>query len=114
MFLFALKLRFSVIPVFGVKMGVVFWEEFGHLRFWAKIKGGHFKNVKKLKKKLQNDKEKGKKRKKRRKIEKKDAKRRTNCDVFSKSGKNAAPRKGFLRTSAAVAVRRQGATSEGE
>ena len=65
------------------------------------------KKVKKLKKKLQNDKEKRKKRKKRRKIEKKDAKRCAIYGVFSKSGKNAAPRKGSLRTGAAVAVRRQ-------
>jgi len=47
------------------------------------------KNVKKLKKKLQNDKEKRKKRKKGRKIEKNDAKRCRICGVFSKSGKNA-------------------------
>jgi len=49
--------------------------DIGHLRFWAKIKGGHFKKDEKLKKKLQNDKEKREKRKKRRKIEKNDSKR---------------------------------------
>ena len=48
------------------------------------------KNDEKLKKKLQNAKENRKKRKKGRKIEKKDAKRCALCDVFSKSGKDAA------------------------
>ena len=38
--------------------------DFGHLRFWAKIKGGVEKKDEKLKKKLQNDKETRKKRKK--------------------------------------------------
>jgi len=65
------------------------------------------KKDEKLKKKLQNDKKKRKKRKKRRKIEKNDAKRRTICDVFSKSDKNPAPRQGSLRTSAEAAVRRK-------
>ena len=35
---------------FGVKMG---FAVLGHPCFWAKIKGGGFKNVKKLKKKRQ-------------------------------------------------------------
>ena len=66
--------------------GGFLWGDFRQPCFWAKIKGGHFKNVKKTKKKLQNDKEKRKKRKKRRKIEKKSTKRCTICGVFSKSG----------------------------
>ena len=38
--------------------------DFGYPQYLAKINGGHFQNVKKLKKKLQNDKEKREKRKK--------------------------------------------------
>jgi len=66
------------------------WRVLRHLCFWAKNAGGGFKNVKKLKKKLQNDNEQRKKRGKVRKIEKKDAKRCAICGVFSKSGKNPA------------------------
>jgi len=40
------------------------WGDFEHLRFWAKIKGGGFKNVKKLKKNSTKVFKKGKKRKK--------------------------------------------------
>jgi len=49
-----------------LNIGVENWYvgDFGYLRFWAEIKGEGFEKVKKLKKKLQNDKEKRKKRKK--------------------------------------------------
>jgi len=68
--------------------------DFGQAYFWAKIKGGVEKKVKKLKKKRQKVFTKREKRGNVRKIEKNDAKRRTICGVFSKSDKIPLKRRG--------------------